>query len=110
MKEPLEGRQDRMKHTSHIPNTRPSKHSNELARRAAIIADGYNISQSTMVLLNDLVEDIHQTIGSRAAGEDDHFALRRGGHCMRVCAQHREEKQIRKDGHRKINQESNVEA
>ena len=50
-------------HTSDVANAWPPKHTNELARRTAIVTDWYNISQGTVVLLYDLVEDIHQAVG-----------------------------------------------
>lgn len=52
-----------MFHTSDIANAWPAKHTNELARRTAVVTDWYNVSQSTVVLLYDLVEDIHQAVG-----------------------------------------------
>lgn len=52
-----------MFHTSDIANAWPPKHTNELARRTAVVTDWYNVSQSTVVLLYDLVEDIHQAVG-----------------------------------------------
>ena len=62
-------------HTSHIPNPRSSKHPNELAGRAAIVADWYDICQSTVLLLYDLVKHVHEAIGSGAATEDDYFSF-----------------------------------
>ena len=61
-------------HTSDIPNAWPSEDANELAGRAAVVTDWDNISHSTIVLLYDFVDDIHQAIRCRAPTEDDDFS------------------------------------
>lgn len=57
-------------HTSYISDPWPTKHSNELTGRASIVTDGDDIGQGTVVVLYDLIEDVHQAIGSGTTAED----------------------------------------
>ena len=70
-------------HTSHIANARAPEHADEFAGRTAIVADWYNISQGTIVVLYDLIEDIHQAVGGRATAEHHDFS-RSDSHCFEV--------------------------
>ena len=67
-------------HTSYVANAWPSEDTNELTGRATIVTDWYNISQRTIILLYDLVEDIDQAVGRRTTAEYDDFS-RIDSHC-----------------------------
>lgn len=70
-------------HTSYIANARSPKHTNELAGGTAIVTDRYNVRQRTVVILNDLAEDIHQAVGRRATTEYNQFSWI-NSHCAEI--------------------------
>ena len=67
--------------TSQIPDPRAAEHADELARGPAVVADRDHVAEWAVPLLHDVVEDVHQAVGGRAAG--DHDDAVRGGafHC-----------------------------
>lgn len=80
-------------HTSNVSNAWPSKDTYKLTRGTAIIADRYNVCQSTIVLLRNFMKHIYERVGSGTTTEnDDSSSLkRRHGQCKLVdCMKVRE--------------------
>ncbi len=51
--------------------TWPAKDSDQLARGAAVVADGHDIAQGAVLGAGDAVEDVDKVVGGAAAGEDN---------------------------------------
>lgn len=60
------GREEGASSTSNISNARSPQNSTDLAGRSSIVADGDNVAQRPIVLLNQIIEDVNKTVGGTA--------------------------------------------